>query len=64
MRPEGLEADSKRAVPARHCSEDPLLQLFHGEPLSVEDFQAALRRQRASLSSNAKRGLAEAAGRD
>jgi hypothetical protein len=64
VRPEGLEADSKRALPARDCSEDPLLHLFHGEPLSVEDFQAALRQQRAVPMLQCATGLAEAGGTD
>jgi c-di-GMP-binding flagellar brake protein YcgR len=64
VQPEGLETDSKRALPIRNCSEDPLLQLFNGEPLSVEDFQAALRQQRAVPIHPAERALHETARAD
>ena len=62
VQPEGLEADSKPALPTRDCCEDPLLQLFNGEPLSVEDFQAALRQQRAVPILPAEKIPVEAAG--
>lgn len=47
VQPEGLDsADIGRAT-AGVNTEDPLLQLFFGEPLSAEAFQEALRKQRA-----------------
>lgn len=46
VQPEGLEADAERAQAATN-HEDPLLQLFYGEPLTAEAFQEALRGQRA-----------------
>jgi ActR/RegA family two-component response regulator len=52
VEPEGLEAE-RPAKPAVDHHDDPLLQLFYGEPLPVDDFQAALRRQRATPSSAA-----------
>jgi hypothetical protein len=53
VEPEGLEAELRPAKPAVDHHDDPLLQLFYGEPLPVDDFQAALRRQRATPSSAA-----------
>jgi hypothetical protein len=64
VQPEGLERDSTVATLAAGNVEDPLLELFHGEPLSVEDFQAALRQQRAVPILPAERALAGAAGTD
>ena len=46
VQPEGLETETSRAVPVSENGEDPLLQLFYGEPLSANDFQDALRQQR------------------
>lgn len=47
VQPEGLESETAKARPADPDLEDPLLQLFYGEPLSAEEFQQALRQQRA-----------------
>ena len=47
VQPEGLESDSRSTKAIDPNLEDPLLQLFHGEPLSAEDFFEALRKQRA-----------------
>jgi c-di-GMP-binding flagellar brake protein YcgR len=46
VQPEGLESEVNR-LPSTSVDEDPLLQLFRGEPLSAEDFHDALRKQRA-----------------
>ncbi|MFL6444309.1 MAG: PilZ domain-containing protein [Candidatus Sulfotelmatobacter sp.] len=59
VQPEGLETDSSRALPAPDCSEDPLLQLFYGEPLSPEVFHATLCQQRLPIA--AAQSAAEAA---
>ena len=47
VQPEGLESPSIPASSVAPDSDDPLLQLFYGEPLSVEGFHEALRKQRA-----------------
>ena len=47
VEPEGLESEGPERTAAVADGEDPLLQLCFGEPLSVEAFQEALRRQRA-----------------
>jgi c-di-GMP-binding flagellar brake protein YcgR len=47
VQPEGLDMESCKTDAAAVDSEDPLLQLFYGEPLSAEAFHDALRRQRA-----------------
>lgn len=44
---EGLESDGFQRQPSAADTEDPLLQLFYGEPLSAEAFHEALRKQRA-----------------
>ena len=44
---EGLESDALQLQPSATEVEDPLLQLFYGEPLSTEAFHEALRKQRA-----------------
>ena len=47
VEPDGLESDSSgKSRPAD--LEDPLLQLFYGEPMSPEEFHEALRKQRAT----------------
>ena len=46
VQPEGLESASATMRPNAADEDDPLLQLFYGEPLSAEDFQQALRKQR------------------
>jgi len=45
--PEGLDASADQPRTRKSDTDDPLLQLFYGENLSVEVFQDALRRQRA-----------------
>lgn len=47
VHPEGLETETSRTPPVSDNTEDPLLQLFFGEPLSTSEFQQALRQQRA-----------------
>jgi c-di-GMP-binding flagellar brake protein YcgR len=44
---EGLETETTQRQPSVTDTEDPLLQLFYGEPLSEEAFHEALRKQRA-----------------
>ena len=44
---EGLETEATQRQSSLADAEDPLLQLFYGEPLSAEAFQEALRKQRA-----------------
>jgi c-di-GMP-binding flagellar brake protein YcgR len=44
VEPEGLDSDSPKQAPA--ATDDPLLQLFRGELLTVDAFHAALRTQR------------------
>lgn len=45
VQPEGLETEFTGQRPAD--GDDPLLQLFYGEPRGTEEFQEALRKQRA-----------------
>jgi c-di-GMP-binding flagellar brake protein YcgR len=47
VQPEGLEVESQRTAAVTSDIEDPLLQLFYGEPVSAEAFLEALRKQRA-----------------
>ena len=47
VQPEGLELESPKPEAARDNSDDPLVQLFRGEPLSAEAFHDTLRKQRA-----------------
>jgi len=47
VQPDGLESDPTRTTEA-DTMEDPLLHLFYSEPMSVEAFQEALRKQRAA----------------
>ena len=47
VQPEGLEQESQRSPASPVDTEDPLLQLFYGEPLTAEAFEEALRKQRA-----------------
>jgi c-di-GMP-binding flagellar brake protein YcgR len=47
VEPEGLETNTDGPKTRASDTDDPLLQLFYGENLSVEAFQEALRRQRA-----------------
>jgi hypothetical protein len=48
VQPEGLETDSGRGDLAPGNVEDPLLQLFYGQPLSADEFLDGLRQQRAT----------------
>ncbi|HYA25673.1 MAG TPA: PilZ domain-containing protein [Terriglobales bacterium] len=48
VEPEGLEPEAIPARPPDADMEDPLLDLFYGEPLSTEEFHEALRKQRAT----------------
>ena len=47
VQPEGLEAEFVSPKPTSVQHEDPLLQLFYGEPLTADAFHEALRGQRA-----------------
>lgn len=47
VQPDGLESETPRARDLS-ATEDPLLQLFYSEPVTVEAFQEALRKQRAT----------------
>ena len=49
VQPEGLESEPAQVKPLPTDTEDPLLQLFYGEPLAAEAFHEALRKQRAIL---------------
>jgi len=53
VQPDGLEADGIE-MPTESQMEDPLLQLFCGDPLSSEAFHEALQKQRAILPTAAK----------
>ena len=44
---EGLDNDAAQRQPSAADADDPLLQLFYGDPLSAEAFHEALRKQRA-----------------
>jgi hypothetical protein len=60
VEPEGLESEPRG--PQTHPAEtdDPLLQLFFGEPLTTEAFHEALRKQRATPSAIANGAAAGA----
>jgi c-di-GMP-binding flagellar brake protein YcgR len=60
VEPEGLDATADEPKTRRSDTDDPLLQLFYGENLSVDAFQDALRRQRA-LPVPASKSAADAA---
>src|SRR6202140_4476054 len=47
VEPGGLEAEPSAAKSLPRDTDDPLLQLFHGESLTVEEFHEAMRKQRA-----------------
>src|ERR1700675_3030784 len=47
VEPEGLEAEPSPAKSLPRDTDDPLLQLFYGESLTVEEFHDAMRKQRA-----------------
>lgn len=59
VQPEGLESEPVRTKPSS-ADEDPLLQLFYGEPLTPEAFHEALRKQRAIAQPPAKAASASA----
>jgi c-di-GMP-binding flagellar brake protein YcgR len=48
VEPEGLESRPATTKPLAPDTDDPLLQLFYGEPLTVEAFHDAMRKQRAT----------------
>ncbi len=48
VEPEGLESGPASARSSSPDAEDPLLQLFYGEPLTAEAFHDAMRKQRAT----------------
>jgi len=60
VEPEGLESDPSANRLQATETDDPLLQLFYGEPLTAELFHEALRSQRATPPSES-RGSAAAA---
>ena len=47
VEPEGLESAVRPAQPPSADTDDPLLQLFYGDPLTAEQFHEAMRKQRA-----------------
>src|SRR6202040_665117 len=47
VEPEGLESEPSPAKSLPRDTDDPLLQLFYGESLTVEEFHDAMRKQRA-----------------
>ncbi len=50
VEPEGLESESNAAHSPAFDRDDPLLQLFYGQPMTADDFHEALRKQRATAS--------------
>jgi c-di-GMP-binding flagellar brake protein YcgR len=50
VEPEGLESEASAGKLHPTDTDDPLLQLFYGEPLAVEAFEQALHRQRGAQS--------------
>jgi c-di-GMP-binding flagellar brake protein YcgR len=48
VEPEGLESAPTSILKAGNYGDDPLLQLFHAEPLAVEAFHEALQKQRVT----------------
>jgi len=48
VEPEGLEFERGKGRRALVETDDPLLQLFYGEPLTADAFQAALQKQRGT----------------
>jgi DNA-binding response OmpR family regulator len=60
VEPEGLDTDGIEPKTRASDTDDPLLQLFYGESLSLEAFQEALRRQR-TMSVAAQKSTATAA---
>lgn len=60
VEPEGLDSDKSISKPHGEAGDDPLLQLFYGEPLTPDAFQQALRQQRAIPQEVAKSAAAGA----
>jgi len=60
VQPEGLESEPAPVKPLSTDTEDPLLRLFYGEPLTAETFHEALRKQRAILPASTKSAAAGA----
>ena len=60
VQPDGLEAEPARTSPSPENSGDPLLQLFYGDTLAVDEFHEALRKQRAIPPEMANRAAAGA----
>lgn len=50
VEPEGLQSESNVVHSPAIDHDDPLLQLFYGQPMTADDFHEALRKQRASAS--------------
>lgn len=59
VQPEGLETETACVKPTL-ADDDPLLQLFYGEALTVEAFQEALRKQRLVPPDDAERSATSA----
>jgi CheY-like chemotaxis protein len=47
VEPEGLESEPSGGPSPFASTDDPLLQLFYGEPLTADEFHEAMRKQRA-----------------
>jgi len=60
VEPEGLESEPLPVKPPASEHDDPLLQLFYGEPLTSEAFQEALHKQRAIPAASANSAAAGA----
>lgn len=58
VEPEGLNSEPSAIKSHRGAGDDPLLQLFYGEPLTAEAFEQALRQQRATPREAASRAAA------
>ncbi len=61
VEPEGLESDASPSKPSSAPTDDPLLQLFRGEPLAAEAFRDALHKQRAAAPNVASTAASSAA---
>ena len=59
VQPEGLESETAPVKPST-ADDDPLLQLFYGEPLTAEAFHQALSKQRAVPPADGKSSAASA----
>ena len=58
VQPDGLDAEPSRTSPSAENSDDPLLQLFYGDTLPIDEFHEALRKQRAVPATMANRAAA------